>query len=83
MRKKITLGEWPVGTKLPQRKLAQMFHVNRSTVVTALDELKASGLIETKVGSGTVVANNTWNILGFEPSARLAPLCKVRHPPTE
>lgn len=64
MRKKITLGEWPVGTKLPpQRKLAQMVHVNCSTVVTALDELKASGLIETKVGSGTVVANNTWNVL--------------------
>lgn len=40
-----------------------MVHVNRSTVVTALDELKASGLIETKVGSGTVVANNTWNVL--------------------
>lgn len=64
MRKKILNGEWTVGTKIPsQRELAKIFQVNRSTIVTALDELTADGLIEGKVGSGTKVINNTWNVL--------------------
>lgn len=69
LKKKILLGEWPAGTKLPsQRMLAKQFGVNRSTVITALDELVAEGLIEAKVGSGTRVANSTWNVLAATPS---------------
>ncbi|MED3787974.1 PLP-dependent aminotransferase family protein [Peribacillus frigoritolerans] len=64
IKQQITRGEWPVGTKLPsQRSLADSFGVNRSTIITAIDELIADGLLETKLGSGTFVSNNTWNVL--------------------
>jgi GntR family transcriptional regulator of abcA and norABC len=64
IKDKIINGEWTVGTKIPsQRVLAETFVVNRSTVVTALDELTALGLIEGKTGGGTKVINNTWNLL--------------------
>lgn len=65
---KIAGGEWPVNSKLPtQRALAAAFEVNRSTVVTALEELKAEGLIESTVGSGSVICNNTWSLLTTTP----------------
>ena len=36
--------------KIPsQRQLAKLFQVNRSTVITALDELMADGLIQGKL----------------------------------
>ena len=61
IKNKIISGEWPIGSKLPtQRELAKLFGVNRSTVVTALEELKAEGLIEGKMGASTKVVNNTW-----------------------
>lgn len=51
IKEKIANGEWTIGTKLPsQRTLADAFKVNRSTIVTALNELAAqwflSGLYE-------------------------------------
>ncbi|MED5244640.1 MULTISPECIES: PLP-dependent aminotransferase family protein [Priestia] len=68
MKGKIARGEWPIGSKIPsQRKLAAMFEVNRSTVITALDELTADGLIEGKMGTGTIVINNTWTLLATNP----------------
>ncbi len=68
MKKKILNGEWTIGTKIPsQRTLANQFEVNRSTIVTALDELAADGLVESKVGSGTRVVNNTWSLLASTP----------------
>ncbi|CAH0239441.1 HTH-type transcriptional regulator NorG [Peribacillus sp. Bi96] len=64
MQQQITRGEWPVATKLPsQRSLADSLGVNRSTIISAIEELIADGLLETKVGSGTFVSNNTWNVL--------------------
>ena len=39
----------------PTRKLAEFLKVNRSTVVSAYDELLAEGLVETHVGRGTIV----------------------------
>ncbi len=61
---KIRSGEWPVGMRIPsQRELAAALAVNRSTVVHALGELAADGLVEPAVGRGTVVANSTWNLL--------------------
>lgn len=64
MKMRIEQGEWTVGTKLPpQRKLAELLGVNRSTIIEVLDELKADGLLESKRGAGTVVSNNSWNIL--------------------
>lgn len=68
MKEKIENGEWPIGSKIPsQRQLAKLFHVNRSTVITALDELMADGLIQGKIGAGTVVTNNTWSLLATNP----------------
>ncbi|MFE4199799.1 PLP-dependent aminotransferase family protein [Aneurinibacillus aneurinilyticus] len=65
---KIANGEWPIGSKIPsQRTLAKTFGVNRSTVITALDELMADGLIEGKMGMGTFVVNNTWTLLATNP----------------
>ena len=64
IQKQIISGNWPVGYKLPpQRELADNFQVNRSTVVYALEELKADGWIESQVGRGTVVCQNTWSSL--------------------
>ncbi|MBT2655880.1 PLP-dependent aminotransferase family protein [Bacillus sp. ISL-18] len=68
MKEKIANGEWTIGYKLPpQRTLAKRLEVNRSTIVTAYDELIAEGLIEGKSGSGTRVINNTWNLLATTP----------------
>jgi GntR family transcriptional regulator of abcA and norABC len=64
IKEKIANGEWPIGTKIPsQRSLAKHFAVNRSTVITALEELIADGLIEGRMGKGTIVINNTWTLL--------------------
>lgn len=64
----ISNGKLEVGTKLPsQRELADLFGVNRSTIVQALDELKAEGLIKGKGSKGTTIINNTWSILASTP----------------
>lgn len=64
IKSRIERGDWTVGSKIPtQRQLATEFNVNRSTVQLALDELKAEGLLESKMGSGVFVANNSWNVL--------------------
>ena len=65
IKEKISNGEWAIGSHIPsQRKLANMFEVNRSTVITALEELMADGLIKGIAGKGTVVTNNTWTLMG-------------------
>ncbi|WP_445477322.1 aminotransferase-like domain-containing protein [Lysinibacillus irui] len=57
-------GDWVAGTKLPaQRQLAMQFEVNRSTVQQALEELKAMGILEAKIGSGIYVTDNSWHAL--------------------
>ncbi|MCX7711383.1 MAG: PLP-dependent aminotransferase family protein [Clostridia bacterium] len=67
IKDKIASGEWAIGTKLPsQRALSEAFGVNRSTVVTAMEELASEGLIRGNTGGGTVVINNTWNVLSME-----------------
>ncbi|MBF8984382.1 PLP-dependent aminotransferase family protein [Lutibacter sp. B2] len=64
IKKKIGNGDWTIGSKLPpQRELAEILEVNRSTIIEALDELKAEGLIEGKSGRGTIIVNNTWSLL--------------------
>jgi GntR family transcriptional regulator of abcA and norABC len=61
---RIQQGEWTFGTQLPsQRKLSEMLEVNRSTIIQVLDELKANGFVESKLGGGTYVSNNSWNRL--------------------
>nr|WP_205668574.1 PLP-dependent aminotransferase family protein [Ammoniphilus sp. CFH 90114] len=64
IRTNIENGRWTVGMKIPtQRYLAEKYGVNRSTVVTAIEELIGEGLLEGKSGSGTRVANNSWSLL--------------------
>lgn len=70
IREQIISGTWPVGYKLPsQRELAETLDVNRSTVVYALEELKADGWIESTIGRGTVVGKSTWNSLAANKPA--------------
>ncbi|MCX7622764.1 MAG: PLP-dependent aminotransferase family protein [Thermomicrobium sp.] len=58
LRRRIASGELPPGTRLPpERRLAAMLGVNRSTVVSAYRELAAEGLIAGHVGRGTVVVD--------------------------
>lgn len=52
----IRRGDLSVGTRLPpERELAEMLHVNRTTVVRAYSDLAAAGLVHAHVGRGTVV----------------------------
>ncbi|MFC3747487.1 PLP-dependent aminotransferase family protein [Paenibacillus sp. GCM10012306] len=54
---KINSGAWPPGMRLaPQRELCRQLGVNRSTLVTALGQLTAMGLIEGNRGGGTRIA---------------------------
>jgi 2-aminoadipate transaminase len=56
IRERIQSGELIPGTRLPpERRLAVMLGVNRSTVVNAYRELAAEGYVEGRVGHGTVV----------------------------
>ena len=56
IRKRILSGSLPAGTRLPpERTLANTLGVNRTTVVNAYRELAAEGLVEGRVGHGTVV----------------------------
>ncbi len=65
---KIAKGDWVIGSKLPsQRKMSDIFGVNRSTVVTAMEELISYGILESGYGSGTRVCSNTWSLLMSQP----------------
>ncbi|MCI0764243.1 PLP-dependent aminotransferase family protein [Bacillus sp. TL12] len=65
---KIINGEWTIGTKLPsQRAFSQAFEVNRSTIVMALDELTAQGLIEGEGRRGTIVRNDIGSVSTLAP----------------
>jgi DNA-binding transcriptional MocR family regulator len=56
LREQILRGDLAPGTRLtPERKMAQVLGVSRTTVVAAYDELLAEGLVEARVGHGTVV----------------------------
>lgn len=53
----IQSGEKKPGDKLPtEYELCQMFHTSRSTVLRALDQLMAQGIIDKRRGSGSYVS---------------------------
>lgn len=55
---KITLGEWPMGTRLPTEvDLATQFGVSRPVVREALLRLRIDGIVESRQGAGTRVIN--------------------------
>lgn len=56
LRRSILNGEPPKGGRLtPERRLAKLLGVNRTTVVNAYRELAADGLVSGQVGRGTIV----------------------------
>nr|WP_295973357.1 PLP-dependent aminotransferase family protein [uncultured Bacillus sp.] len=64
IEEKIAYGEYPPGSRLPsERKMAEQLQVNRMTIVHVYDELQASGLVERKKGSGTLVSTHKWGVL--------------------
>lgn len=61
---KISQGDWIVAQKFPsQRKLSEIFEVNRSTIIESLDVLSSLGIIESNFGQGTIIINTTWSLL--------------------
>lgn len=61
---KIAKGDWIIGNKLPsQRAMSVAFGVNRSTIVSATEELISYGILESDFGGGTRVCSNTWSLL--------------------
>ena len=65
---KIAAGDWVIGSRLPsQRAMALAFDVNRSTIVTAMEELLSYGILESDFGGGTRVKSNSWSLLMSQP----------------
>lgn len=63
IEKRITYGELPPCSFLPsERKLATQLNVNRSTVTTAYNELRAMGIVESTTGKGTRVSTHMWGV---------------------
>ncbi len=59
VRRQILSGEVMPGFRLPpERKLAESLGVNRTTVLNAYRELKAEGLVSSRVGQGTIVLSH-------------------------
>lgn len=59
----IDQGQLLPGEKIPaERKLASYLNVNRTTIVHALDELVAMGVVVRKPGSGTRIADGKWGV---------------------
>lgn len=67
---KIMSGEWSVGSVIPsQRALAQTFGVNRSTIASAMGELKADGFVSGHGKGGTRVTNGMLTYLAsYQPN---------------
>ena len=65
---RISRGDWIEGDRLPsQRRLAEQFGVNRSTIVTAMEELTAYGILTSGHGGGTRVSGGSWSLLLTQP----------------
>ena len=74
-------GRLQPGTRLPAtRDLAQQYRVARGTVIAVFDRLRTEGLIATRVGAGTWVANEASNrpMVG---AARRSPQSRDNAPP--
>lgn len=57
----IEKGKLHPGDRLPsERKLAQVFQTNRTTIVRALDELRDLGIIVSRQGSGRYINQTQW-----------------------
>ena len=60
LRKQITSGAWPVGTRIPpEPELTELIGVGRNTVREAVQSLVHAGMLERRQGSGTYVISDT------------------------
>lgn len=74
IREGIETGKYPVGSKLPgENALAKTYNVSRITVRTALQQLRASGYIYTRMGVGSFIAENNTPLMIAELSQRILP----------
>lgn len=61
-------GGAPSGSRLPStRVLARLLGVSRNTVLSAYDELVASGLVRGRRGAGMMVAARSQGLAQFDP----------------
>ncbi len=75
VRRQILTGELLPGFRLPpERKLAESIGVNRTTVLNAYRELKAEGLIGSRVGDGTCVLSCPEQLQNEDIQARKEPI---------
>jgi GntR family transcriptional regulator len=69
-------GTFKPHTRIPsERELAQRFGVNRLTVTKAIKELEQAGLVYVRIGKGTFIAPETYNLqldtlMGFTEEMR-------------
>jgi GntR family transcriptional regulator, transcriptional repressor for pyruvate dehydrogenase complex len=77
--RKISLGEWPNGTKLPSEvQLAASFGVSRLVLREAMTRLRIDGLIDSRQGAGSrVIASPSESVLGLVATDGLADLMSL------
>lgn len=64
MIERIRSQQWKVGMKLPSEpELAELYGVSRATVRSAIKSLQLSGILRTRSGSGTYVAESACLVL--------------------
>ena len=60
----IRTRQWAVGTKLPSESdLAEMFDVSRATIRSAIKSMQLSGILYSRGGSGTYIADTAHTVL--------------------
>ena len=59
LRRRITSGEWPLGSRISDKQIASELDVSRTPVREALVMLQAEGLVVTRPQSGTFVVDLT------------------------
>lgn len=76
MRRAISDGQYPDGTRLPgENDLARQFEVSRPVIRAALKRLRAEGLVISRQGSGSfVAARGEPKTLAFQPVETIADL---------
>jgi GntR family transcriptional repressor for pyruvate dehydrogenase complex len=83
LREQITIGAWPVGTRLPsEAALAAELGVGRSTIREAIRALASTGMVESRQGAGTFVRAAETPEVGLETRLRRAAVLdvyEVRH----
>jgi GntR family transcriptional repressor for pyruvate dehydrogenase complex len=61
----ILMGDYPPQSKLPsEQRLAHVYGVSRAVVRMALERLKDEHIVESRQGSGTIVANVELEVIG-------------------